>query len=229
MRLPLQFEREESVRAREMVYRAFPTMRPVVVAGVQLPLPVALPRYSLSDLAQEVLVIVTRLAEGRIPMPSYPVLGEMASNRGRQSVAKAFDRLVNLGLIRVEVRNASRRVLVLGIAQFTGWGDWVQGHAPNTAPMQQPLESQAQPETPVVASAFASAVVPIVPEQTFAAYLRSLPRPVKVADPGPARECQFILAEYGHSGVQFCGARSAPGKSWCDVHRRVVFETRTNK
>ncbi|WP_156038076.1 hypothetical protein [Acidiphilium angustum] len=208
-----------------MVYRAFPTLAPAPPV-VQLPLPIPLPRCTLSDLAQEVLVIVTRLAEGRIEMPTYPVLGIMASNRGRQSVAKAFDRLVNLGLVRVETRRTTRRVLVVGTGNFTGWGEWVDGHAPHSAPSQAPLDPTA-----IVAVEGVRRPSPMTPEgeMTVAQYLRSLPRPTARPDPGPSRNCQYIKGEISRGVVEFCNAKSRNGKSWCDDHLKIVFDKHSRR
>lgn len=51
--------------------------------------------------------------------------------------------------------------------------------------------------------------------------------PVCFADLG-AQQCRFSLAEIDEKegpNTLYCGAETPAGKSWCETHRKVVFES----
>jgi hypothetical protein len=220
---------------RAIVFKAFPKFAPKpVIKPAQKVLPLRLPEYSLSDLALEVLTIVTRLADARISMPSYPVLAEMASNRTRQSVAKAFDRLVNLGFCRVEFRSRERRVLIVATGQITGWGAFIAGPAPFGGRKRIPTQAAAlrRGKAPLAAgnavqlptAPAPGAPTPVVFEEPATCFATQ-PAARFLAEPiGPSRKCQFPIAQVpGGRQWVFCEAHSMPGKSWCAEHFDVVY------
>lgn len=186
---------------------------------LQTALPLTLPPKTVTPLMQKVMEIVRRTAFARLPMPTNIELGEMLG-RCRQSIAKAFDRLVALGRLRVDTRQGHRRVYVVSKRCITGWGEHRLGHAPFS---KRPKGSEPPPAESLPpprygrAEGFGFLGIPQLQDYSYR-------RIVMAPEPScsPARECQFIVNTDTYS-VQFCKAPSAAGKSWCAHHYGIVY------
>lgn len=189
---------------------------------LQMRLPLHLPRYQLSKLAIAVLAIVSRLAETHQEMPGYPTLAEMVGGgHGRQAVAKAFDRLVNLDFCRVEYRPRQRRVLILRTGRLTDWGQFISGPVPFSRADADLFDAAPpSPEAPLSPP----------PSPSRSQVVTRLPAPRReIRDVPSARCCQFPLdLEARGEKVRFCEQPSVAGKSWCAEHMAVVYRSHAN-
>lgn len=219
LRIPFATRIGATRRRRQRIYRALNLTSPTPQI-VQLHLPLKLPQYRLSDLSIGVLVTVTRVADQGAEMPPYPVLAQMlGAGHGRQAVAKAFDRLVNLGYCRVEFRRGFRRVLIVATGRLTGWGPFISGPIPYSRPVQ-PIPTTRPERMP------SHDVVKTPCEAPLRSHKAATPAYQPPIVP-PARTCQYPLdLEAKGEKVPFCGCRSLPGKSWCEEHAKVVFQPR---
>jgi len=92
-----------------------------------------LPDVPLTPVMAQVEAAVRRRAIARQPMPGNPVLGELIGGRGRQTAARALDRLIKAGRLRLEIGDGRRRVVLPDTGQATGWGPYAKGvHAPHS-------------------------------------------------------------------------------------------------
>jgi hypothetical protein len=153
-------------------------------------------------------------------MPTNQELGAILG-RGRQSVAKAFDRLVALGRLRVDSKHGYRRVLVVGKAIITTWGEHRLGHAPysknakGTVPVALPVVVP-QP----IGRAGGFAFLGVARGHDFAFKQAILGSTAQTPVP---RSCQYITSPDEAYWPEFCGAHTLSGKSWCLEHYSIVF------
>ena len=187
--------------------------------NLQCALPLTLPPKGITPLMSKVLLIVERSASSRVSMPTNIELGEMLG-RGRQSVAKAFDRLVALGRLRVDVKHGYRRVYVVGKGGITGWGEHRLGHAPfskNPRGTVAPAP-EAAPQRLGRGDGFALLGVRVTDEFVY----RNAVTPRSIASSN-IRECQYILSEGNGSCTTYCKQKTMSGKSWCPQHYSIVY------
>ena len=153
---------------------------------------------SITPLMEEVERIIRRHAVASLPMPTNPVLGELAGGRGRSSVSRAVQRLIVIGRLVVESDEKIRRaVFPDGIK--TGWGKTCKGHAPYCSRPRGTVV--VVPEPPVVIRLHA----PIIER-------------VKIK---PSLECQMPMWGDGEKPTHiYCGKPCVPGTSWCADHKK---------
>ncbi len=190
------------------------------VQVMQQSLPFPMPVKIVTPLMQKVLDIVIRTAAARLSMPTNADLSTVLG-RGRQSVAKAFDRLVALGRLRIDVKKSYRRVYVVAKQSITGWGEHRPGHAPFCRRKRGEHELDLTPPPPRSigrGEGFSFLGISRLDEYDYRAALGSAQAPV-----GAARFCQFVTSPDGSYYTRYCGERSVAGKSWCGAHLRVVF------
>jgi hypothetical protein len=155
-------------------------------------------------------------------MPTNIELGAMLG-RCRQSVAKAFDRLVALGRLRVDAKHGYRRVYVVGKNWITAWGEHRLGHAPFSRRPKGSVPDAAELTPPQRLGRGDGFGFLGVPQLQDYSYRRIVTAPEPTI--GPARECQFISGEDSYS-PDFCKIKALPGKSWCSFHYEVVYLTK---
>lgn len=92
-----------------------------------------LPHARLTPVMALVETTIRRHAIGRIAMPNNPVLGQLIGGRGRQTAARALDRLIRAGRLRLEIDGTRRRIVLPDTGQATAWGQYAKGvHAPHS-------------------------------------------------------------------------------------------------
>ncbi len=170
------------------------------------------PSHVITRTMEEVARIVNRLANARGEMPTNPILGDLAGNRGRSSVFRALRRLAHANIITIERKGDRRRCTVVETGRSTDWGEARPGHSPyihrrpGDATPCKPLRKVRAPQSRPMPS--------------------ELPAPA-VFDPGPlvitrAATCQYPLWADGERtfyGVRrFCDDASTPGRSYCAFH-----------
>jgi hypothetical protein len=187
--------------------------------AAQLALPFTMPTKVVTPLMQMVFDVVKRVAAARSPMPSNIRLGEMLEGRGRQSVAKALNRLAVQRKISMEQSGGQRRVLVIALGHTTGWGDHRIGHAPYSRTSREEFKSRPEVIAPRALSLGDGLTFLGINPAHETAFRAALTRPERGAD--SARSCQYMADDAG-----VCGDRSMPGKSWCGAHYKIVFGKR---
>lgn len=185
-------------------------------------LPFSMPVKVVTPLMRKILHVVTRTATAKLPMPTNAELGEILGH-GRQSVAKAFDRLVALGRVRVDVRTSYRRVYVVSKQIITGWGEHRPGHAPFSKHRRGELVLDLAPRRLGRADGFSFLGIPSAEELSYRVAITGQKQEI-----APARVCQFILSDATAYWPRFCGLDTIVGKSWCEGHYRGVFAPRGN-
>jgi hypothetical protein len=181
----------------------------------------SLPAKVVTPLMGKIFDIVKRISSAKTPMPTNAEMAEMLG-RGRQSIAKAFDKLVALGRLRVDQRHGFRRVYVVGQCSMTSWGEHRPGHAPfcknpRGTPPEQIIARQPAER---IGRAQGFGLLGIPSYQRYAYEHAVLHSPL---DAGPSRQCQWITSLETATHPTFCGARSSAGKSWCPGHLAEVF------
>jgi hypothetical protein len=162
----------------------------------------ASPSPAITPLMLRIETVITRLAATRQAMPGFAALAERAAAQGRQSAAKAFDRLVAIGRLAIEARPGERRIVVVISGERTAWAPWSPGHRPFSAHArgQPPALRPRRPDyRPDGSSQFRykTEVVALVP--TF-----------------PARTCQNPRWGWGARPThRYCEQPSVHGTSWC--------------
>lgn len=170
---------------------------------------------------QRVLDLVKRTATAKLAMPTNIEMGKMLGNRGRQSVAKAFDKLVAIGKIRVDVRHGRRRVYVVGQRMMTGWGECRVGHAPySKRPRGAVKEKIIVPEPKQIGRAEGFFLLGIESFRQYE-YRRQIIGSQNTEK--SALKCQFIVSPEDSYIPVFCGDKSEPGHSWCAAHKKIVY------
>jgi hypothetical protein len=164
--------------------------------------------------------LLKRRAAARQPMPTNIEMGELIGGRGRQSIAKALDKLEAQRRIRVDNRRGSRRVYIPSIKEITGWGEHRLGHAPYclNARGAPPARNVAAPKPVGRGEGFFLLGIYGSDEYSY--------KHAIFCDSGAvsaSNKCQFINNDLENNGKTFCGKRSKPGKSWCDDHYSKVF------
>ncbi len=163
---------------------------------------------------EKIFSLLKRRAEARLAMPTNIEMGEMIGGRGRQSIAKALDKLEALRRIRVDTKRGARRVYIPSRGAMTGWGEHRLGHAPFcTNPRGSvSVEKPPAPQSIGRGEGFKILGVSYADQYGMQAVIFS------GEAPPPARSCQFI-----EGGGGWCNKKSMAGKSWCQDHFVIVF------
>lgn len=159
----------------------------------------------LSPLSLQVEQLLRRLARAGHALPDNPTMAEMTGGHGRNTMLRILARLERAGHIKIEKEPARRRVMVLDMMRWTGWGPSRPGHAPYSSRSREEYRAMAAREIPTP---------PII--------IR-LGRPDRIAfddDYGLVETCQHIVADSPYRGAPplFCNAPVLRGKSWCAGH-----------
>lgn len=171
-------------------------------------LAIIFPLQRRTPLTERVLSVIYRIARTGGGMPDNPSLGEMAGGHGRHVVYRVLTRLERAGLIYIEKEALRRRIYVVELDRWTGWGISRPGHAPFSA----------TPRSIWLGRRAGMAPLEVEPEEQTSQFPR-LPSLHDIEIPRVGT-CQMIIEDAQSLGGEpkFCGLPVLRGKSWCPQH-----------
>jgi hypothetical protein len=184
----------------------------------------SLPTKTVTPLMQKILDLVNRVSFSKGAMPTNAEMAEMLG-KGRQSIAKAFNKLTAIGRLRVDQRHGFRRVYVVGAARMTTWGEHRPGHAPFCKNPRGSVPAQiikCAPERIERAGGFWLLGIPSYQRYNYQQAVLN-----HNLDVSPARNCQWIISSDEAATPEFCNVRSVSGKSWCGDHLEKIYRKKT--
>lgn len=176
-----------------------------------------LPDVPLTPVMAQVETAVRRRAIARQPMPGNPVLGELIGGRGRQTAARALDRLIRVGRLRLETQGDRRRVILPDTGQATDWGPYAKGvHAPHS-------------RRPRGAARTAKPVRPDIKRAEPGDPARYRIEPARLVAVGPSMSCCWPLWDFGgNSTGDYCNKPVTTEtrnrkRSYCPEHENLAY------